>query len=248
MHHFAGLPLGAVACVYLRITHQSFFFLAGSWGPVGRGGEGGGGVPAAPALWPLTAPSNERRHSYTDALTLCWSPCISLPSPQPLSPSRQSAQAVHQGTSPSFPCADFFSVLSPLPLVSSVSGSLTSTHPHLPSFLPSSPRLLLWALNTLQKTAIRKTFLLVMLEKLYSTTQRLGCTQNINHVLLCRIPNVIHSGAVIINSSREFCRLLKSAHALLRICIPDCSSYHKSYRVQTPTSLLGINQIWKWPI
>lgn len=73
MHHFAELPSGATAHVYLGIIHQSFP-AAGISRAGGKRGEGGGGVPAVPPLWPLTAPSNERRHSHTDVLPPCSSP------------------------------------------------------------------------------------------------------------------------------------------------------------------------------
>lgn len=76
MHHFAGLPFGARPRVYLGITHQSFS-LAGISGASVEGGERREvGVPAVPPLWPLTAPSNERRHSHTNVHTPSWSPFL----------------------------------------------------------------------------------------------------------------------------------------------------------------------------
>lgn len=68
MHHFAGRPPGARGACF-SWYHSSIIFLFGSQGPVEKGGEEGGGVPAVPPLWPLMAPSNERRHSHTDMLT-----------------------------------------------------------------------------------------------------------------------------------------------------------------------------------
>lgn len=73
MHHFPGLSLGAMARVYLGIIHQSFP-LPESQRAGGKRGEGGGGVPTVPPPWPLTAPSNERRHSHTDVHSPCSSP------------------------------------------------------------------------------------------------------------------------------------------------------------------------------
>lgn len=162
-------------------------------GASGEGGEGGGGVPAVPPLWPLTAPSNERRHSHTDVLTPFWSPFFPFLLPFPLATA--SLLAVSQlklCTRECFcllPRSKSSSAFS-LPLVSSVSGSLTSAIPHLP--LSGCPLLIHCPLlfrtqHTLQKTTIKQTFLLVSLKsgtaqwlygiykenKLWSTLQHL---------------------------------------------------------------------------
>lgn len=137
MHHFAGLPLGARACVYLGITHQSFF-LAGSQGPVKREEKRGTGVPAVPPLWPLTAPSNERRHSHTDVLTPSWSPFLPFLLPFP----RWSLLFSPSVNSSCSPGNVFVSSLAPCSLSPSCFICLRIPHLHPPtppSLLLSSP-------------------------------------------------------------------------------------------------------------
>ncbi len=107
-------------------------------GASGKGGEGGDRVPAVPPLWPLTAPSNERRHSHTDASLLAdlsSSLSSSLPFATALSSCRQSTQAVHWGTSSSPPS------LRLLPCFLSPSRFIYLTIPHL--YSPTPPSLLL---------------------------------------------------------------------------------------------------------
>lgn len=141
-------------CVFILVSIINHFpgRLSGAGG---EGGERRGGVPAVPPLWPLMAPSNERRHSHTDALALCWSPFfpfllpVSFYSPLFL-PSVNSVGA--QGTifvsSSSFP--------SPAPFVCFEIPPLHS--PTAPSLLLSSTQ------HALQKTTIKHTFLLVSLK------------------------------------------------------------------------------------
>lgn len=134
MHHFAGLPLGARERVYLGITHQSFSRpdLRGQWWGWRRGRWGS-------LQSPLCGPWQHllmRDATHTLTCTLLADLPSSLSSSLPLTTAlyscRQSTQAVHRGTSLSPPSLQLLFCFFSLPLVSSVSGSLTSTLPHLP--------------------------------------------------------------------------------------------------------------------
>lgn len=143
--------------VCLSSYHSSIILLAGSRGPVEKRREEGGGVPTVPTLWPLTAPSNERRHSYNDMLTPYWSPFLPLllrysflHSPsflaviQHMPCTRECLRLL--------PCTDSDSVSSP-PLVSSVSRFLTSSLPRVPR--SCFHLLFLSALHSLLKTTLK---------------------------------------------------------------------------------------------
>lgn len=163
-------------------------------GASGEGGEGGGGVPAVPSLWPLMATSNKRRHSHTDALTPWWAPFFhfllpfSLYSPLFL-PSVISSCAlgnVFVSSSSAFS----------LPLVSSVSGSLTSTLPHL-----SHSCCLVLSMLCRKQLLNRHFYWSVW--KVELLNGRMGYTRSINCVLVYSIHNVTHRASVIINGTRE---------------------------------------------
>lgn len=160
MHHFARLPMGAGARVYLGITHQSFPRpdLRGRWE---RKRTRGGGVPAVPPLWPLTAPSNERRHSHRDALAPRLFPFL-LPSALRsllFLPSVNYERYTRERLC-LLPRSDSSSAFS-LPLVSSVSGSLTSALLHLPPSPAVFSSLTALPCSCTQRTLQETTFLLV---------------------------------------------------------------------------------------
>lgn len=192
MHHFAGLPLGARARVYLGITHQSFSRpdLKGRW--EGRSVGGGGGVPAVPLCGPWQhLLMRDATHTLTCSLLtdLPSSLFSCLPFSTTLSSCRQSTQAMHQGMSLSPPSLLLLLYFLSLPLVSSVSGSLTSTLPHLPLscclLLTQCPHLFNTQ-HTLQKTAIKQTFLLVSLRSgiaqwLYAIYAKCKLYSNLQH-------------------------------------------------------------------
>lgn len=234
MHHFAGLPLGARVRVYLGITHQSFSWpdLRGQW----RGRRRGRWGPCSP---PSVAPSNERRHSHTDTLTPCWSPFFpfllpsSLYSPLFLPSVNSSCALGNIFVSSSFA---FF-----LPLVSSVSGSLTSTLPHL----PHSCHLVLSMLC--RKQLLNRHFYWSVW-KVELLNGRMGYTRSINCVLVYSICNVTQS----CKRDHKWDSWTKN--------FADCCNVHILYVYQfasqmpleghsfdKPTSALGINETPEWP-
>lgn len=168
MHHFAGLPLGAQARVYLGITHQSFSRpdLRGQWRGKRRGEVGSLQSPLCGPWQHLLM--RDATHTLTCSL-LCWSPFFPFLLPSTL----HSPLFLPSVNSSCAPGNVFVSSLAPAPLllslsplVSSVSGSLTSTLPHLPlscCLLLTQCPLLFRTQHTLQKTTIKQTFLLVSL-------------------------------------------------------------------------------------
>lgn len=122
MHHFPGLLTGPGSCLSCYCSSIISFprtYLRGQRrGREGREGERG---PTSPTLWPLTAPSNERRHSNPAILNPSLFLFFSLFSShhQPVG-----ARDGHQGIT-------FLSSLS-LSLASSVSRSLTFALPNSP--------------------------------------------------------------------------------------------------------------------
>lgn len=85
---------GRGAC--LSWYHSSIIFPSGSQGPLEREEVWGSvGSLKLPPLWPLTAPSNERRHSHSEELTPRWSFRLSFPAP--FSSGRQSTRATRRG-------------------------------------------------------------------------------------------------------------------------------------------------------
>lgn len=165
MHHFAGLPLGAVARVYLGIIHQSFS-RPESQGPLEREER----VEVASLQYPLCGPWQHllmRDATHTLMCSLLAHLSAPLSSSLPLSSCRQSTQAVHQGMPLSPPSLQLLFCL----LIPSCFICLRIPHLHSPtppSLLLSSPRSLtslscFHTQHTLQKTAIKQTFLLVTL-------------------------------------------------------------------------------------
>lgn len=231
MHHFAGLPLGARACVYLGITHQSFF-LAGSQGPVKREEKRGTGVPAVPPLWPLTAPSNERRHSHTDVLTPSWSPFLPFLLPFP----RCSPIFLPSVNSSCSPGNVFVSSLAPSPslLTLSLLFHLSQDPSPTPSHTSFSP--VVFSLLTPLSCSV-----LCMLCRKQLLNRRVywsawevelldGCmqyTQSINCFLVYSIHNVTHRRDAIINGTLEL-RTLQIA--VISSCTP--ADLHTKYHLK----------------
>lgn len=69
--------------VFILVSLINHFSWPRSQGPAKREEKRVTGVPAVPPLWPLTAPSNERRHSHTHVLTPSWSPFLPFLFPFP---------------------------------------------------------------------------------------------------------------------------------------------------------------------